>query len=247
MGGAAAAGGISPGTPARRPRPRPGRGTVQGGRRSRACRRRRSQEGGITGCGGGFGSPLGVGGGPRWPAGGGAPAVGDAHRSALPGTADTRRFPSAGITVPHISSRGTMTQVQPAFSARSHCGRRGFTGRCRCSVIGQYGAARGQVHPFFPPRSGDLPARPGELRRGGLERVVSGDPFVDLGASPPQRRALAAPGCGGASPGARSSSPVDPGGRPAPRARRPVWRLAWRPCRTGSGRAELSVGSVEPG
>ena len=30
-----------------------------------------------------------------------------------------------------------------------------------CSVIGQYGAARGQVHPFCSAAIGDLPARPG--------------------------------------------------------------------------------------
>ena len=230
----------------RRPRPRPGGGTVRVGRRSRACRRRRSQDGGITGCGGGFGSPLGVGGGPRWPAGGGAPAVGDAHRSAVPGTADTRRFPSAGITVPHISSRGTMTRIQPAFASalwqetRFHGPLSLFRHR---SVRGRPRAGS----PLLFRRDRGSPREARRLRREGLERVVSGDPLPTSARSPPHQRALAAPGCGGLPPvrGRRVRSIREGARRPVPGGRCGGWRGGR--VGPGRGRAELSVGSVEPG
>ena len=143
---------------------------------------------------------------------------------------------------PHFVARnndaGSAQHSRPLFGRR-----RGFTGRCRCSVIGQYGAARGQVHPFCSAATGDLPAGQAAERGealSGLFRATLCRPRHE----PTARGGAGGAGCGGlpAVRGRRVRS-IREG------ARRPVLGgQAWRrPCRTGRGRAELSVGSVEPG
>ena len=242
--GAATVGGISPGTAGCGGHGHgPGGGTVRVGRRSRDCRRRRSQEWWRHRVGRRVRMPLGVGGGPRWPAGGGAPAVGDAHRSAVPGTADTRRFPSAGITVPHISVARNNETDSAGIRVRSSRRRRGFTGRCQ---LFRHRSVRGRPRagsPHFFRRDRGSPRAARRLRRGGLDGLF---PATLMSTSNGAHRSAGARGRR-ATADAPWGAVVESGrcGR-APGAPCGGQRGGWRPCRTGRGRAELSVGPVEP-